>query len=132
MVAAAPAPLGSITLFKADANGHKCAADDDLSSGSSSKRSCGRKPTAGHAITEVASSVRDLASAFIGSMGSSATPERKAAIQKLEDDDDLSDHEQIQAIHLFRKDSSIAQSYLTIRKKGKRTLYIQAELASAA
>ena len=33
-------------------------------------------------------------------MGSSATPERKAAIQKLEDDDDLSDNEQIQAIRL--------------------------------
>ena len=73
-----------------------------------------------------------MASAFIGSMGSSATPERKAAIQKLEDDDDLSDHEQIQAIRLFCKDSSIAQSYLAIGKKGKRTLYIQAELASAA
>jgi hypothetical protein len=64
-------------------------------------------------------------------MGSSATPERKAAIQKLEDDDDLSDNEQIQAIQLFRKDSSIAQSYLAIGKKSKRTLYIQTELASA-
>ena len=70
-----------------------------------------------------------MASAFIGSMGSSATPEWKATIQKLEDDNDLSDHEQIQAIHLFHKDS---QSYLAIGKKGKQTLYIQAELASAA
>ena len=132
MVAAAPAPLGSITPWKADANGRKHAADDDLSLTTSSKRSRGRKPTAGHAITEVASSVRDLASAFIGSMGSSSTPERKAAIQKLEADNDLSDHEQIQAIQLFRKDSSIAQAYLAIGKKGKRTLYIQTELASAA
>ena len=132
MVAAAPAPLRSITLFKADANGCKRAADDDLSSGSSSKRSRGRKPTAGHAITEVASSVQDLASAFIGSMGSSATLKWKAAIQKLEDHDDLSNHEQIQAIRLFHKDSSITQSYLAIGKKGKQTLYIQAELASAA
>jgi len=131
-VAADPAPLEPITPWKANENGRKRTADDDLSSASSSKRSRGRKPTAGHAITEVASSVRDLASAFIGSMGSSTTPERKAAIQKLEDDDDLSDHEQIQAIQLFRKDSSIAQSYLAIGKKGKRTLYIQTELASAA
>lgn len=63
-------------------------------------------------------------------MGSTTTPERKAAIQKLEDDGDLSDNEQIQAFQLFRKDSTIAQSYLAIRKKETRTLYIQKELST--
>lgn len=98
------------------------------------KRSRGRKPTAGHAITDVASSVRDLATAFAGSINSKAptsTPERKSAIQMLEDDADLSENEQIDAFQLFRKDSSIAQAYLAIRKKETHTRYIQLELAAS-
>lgn len=109
----------------------KRAADASFESASSIKQIRGRKPTAGHAITEVASSVRDLATAFVGSMGSTSTPERKTAIQMLEEDDDLSEDEKIDAIQLFRKDSTIAQSYLSIRKKDTRTRYIQRELATA-
>jgi hypothetical protein len=83
-------------------------------------------------MTEVASSVRELATAFVGSMGSTATsPERKIVIQMLEEDGDLSEDEKIDAIQLFRKDSTIAQSYLAIKKKETRARYIQRELATA-
>jgi hypothetical protein len=124
------APLGPITPWKADGNQRKRAAEDDFESASSVKRSRGCKPTAGHAMTDVASSVRELATAFVGSMGSTATPERKAAIRQLEDDADLSEDEQIQAFRLFRKDSAVTQSYLSISKKATRTCYIQSELAA--
>jgi hypothetical protein len=131
LVQDASAPLGPITPWKVDGNRRKRAAEDDFESASSVKRSRGRKPTAGHAMTDVASSVRELATAFVGSMGSTATPERKAAIRQLEDDADLSEDEQIQAFRLFRKDSAVAQSYLSISKKATRTRYIQSELAAA-
>ncbi|KAF8815799.1 hypothetical protein BYT27DRAFT_7248846 [Phlegmacium glaucopus] len=125
-------PLGPVTPWQANENGRKCvAADDSFESASSSKRACGRKPTAGHAMTEVASSVRDLATAFVGSMGSTSTPKCKTAIQMLEEDRDLSEDEKIDAIQLFRKDSTIAQSYLAIKKKETRARYIQRELATA-
>jgi hypothetical protein len=79
-------------------------------------------------MTEVASSVRKLATAFVGSTSSTTTPERKAAIQKLQEDVDLSDDEEIRAFQLFRRDSSIAQTYLSIKGKTKHTRYIQSEL----
>lgn len=120
---------GPTTPWKVSASHRKRPAEDFEPA--SSKRIRGRKPTAGHAMTDVASSVRELATAFVGSASSTATPERKAAIRQLEDDADLSENEQIQAFRLFRKDSTIAQSYLSISKKATRTLYIQSELAEA-
>ncbi|KAF8154309.1 hypothetical protein B0H34DRAFT_800166 [Crassisporium funariophilum] len=127
-----PTPLGPVTPWRANSNGQKCAADDSFESVLSSKKTRGRKPTAGHAITNVASSVQELATTFVGSMGSNATPERKTAIQMLEVDGNLSENEKIGAIQLFRKDSSIAQSYLAIKMKETRTRYIQFELETAA
>jgi hypothetical protein len=100
-------PLAPVTPWRAGRKRAAVAEEDEYES-ASSKRTRGRKPTAGHAIADVASSVRDLASAFVGSMGSTATPERKTAIQQLEDDGDLSEDDQISAFQLFRHDSSIA------------------------
>lgn len=53
---------------------------------------------------------------------------RSAAIEKLEDDEDLSDHEQVEAISIFSCNTHIADSYLTIKKKSIRTSFIQAEI----
>jgi hypothetical protein len=49
----------------------------------------------------------------------------------LDKDDDLSENEQVQAIRLFSRHTSIADTYLAIQKKGTRTLYIQSELSEA-
>ncbi|PPQ91574.1 hypothetical protein CVT25_012285 [Psilocybe cyanescens] len=116
-ITGASVPPVPVMPWRSAVTPRKRAADASFESASSIKQIRGRKPTAGHAITEVASSVRDLATAFVGSMGSTSTPERKTAIQMLEEDDDLSEDEKIDAIQLFRKDSTIAQSYLSIRKK---------------
>jgi len=43
----------------------------------------------------------------------------------------LSKNEQAQAIRLFSRHTSIADTYLAIHKKGTRTLYIQSELSEA-
>jgi hypothetical protein len=43
----------------------------------------------------------------------------------------LSDNEQVHAICLFSRHTSIADTYLAILKKSKRTLYIQSELMEA-
>ena len=51
-----------------------------------------------------------------------------AAMNLLEEDGDLSDNEQVQAIRLFSRCTTIADSYLAIKKKATRTRYIQLEL----
>lgn len=81
-------------------------------------------------MSEVAKSIQHLAEGLGPSLAvpSTATPERKTAIRLLEEDGELSENEQIQAMRLFRKDSSIAQSYISIRNKSTRTKYIQAEM----
>ena len=57
------------------------------------------------------------------------SPQRhSAAIEKLEDDEDLSDHEQVEAISIFSRNTHIADSYLAIKKKSIRTSFIQAEI----
>ncbi|KAF9233928.1 hypothetical protein BU15DRAFT_79627 [Melanogaster broomeanus] len=64
--------------------------------------------------------------------GGPATPEqRKIAVRVLDEDDDLSDCDYIDAVKLFRRDITIADSYTAISKKSRRTLYILEELAES-
>lgn len=89
------------------------------------KRSKGRKHSA---IDSMASSVDRLAAAFAND-GPVASPERKRqAIHAIEDDDDLSEDERIHAYQMIRKDTTFADTLLSIRKKKTRTRYIQSEL----
>ena len=109
--------------------GRKCSAADDEDESISAKRPrIGCKPTTGHAIKEVASSVKDLASAFHAS-GGEPTPQRRArAVQQMERDDDLSDNEMNDAFQLMQTDVSIVDTYNAIGRKERRTRYIQSEL----
>lgn len=84
------------------------------------------------AMFSVAGAIETLAESFAKPSGGLKSPERrKAAIQLLDKDDDLSENEQVQAIRLFSRHTSIADTYLAIQKKGTRTLYIQSELSEA-
>ncbi len=53
---------------------------------------------------------------------------RAAAIKLIDEDNELSDHEQLQIFKVIRKDVSVADLVLAMRDKGKRTRYIQSEL----
>ena len=88
----------------------------------------GHKPSAGHAITDVASSVRDLASAFSLSGGETSPQRCRHAIKCIEDDGNLSDDEQIKIFKLIRKDVTVADMITSIGAKEKRTRYILSEL----
>jgi hypothetical protein len=80
----------------------------------------------------IARAIESLADSFAEPPARLKSPERhKAAIEMLDKDDDLSDNEQVHAIHLFSCHTSIADTYLAITKKSKRTLYIQSELMEA-
>jgi hypothetical protein len=69
-----------------------------------------------------------LAAAFVND-GPVTSPERKRqAIQMIEEDDDLSENECIRAFRVIRKDTTFADTVLSIRKKETRTRYIQREL----
>jgi len=79
----------------------------------------------------VAGAIESLADRFAESSDPAVltSPQRRsAAIHLLEEDGDLSDNEQVQAIHLFSRRTAAADSYLAIKKKAIRTLYIQSEL----
>ena len=80
------------------------------------------------AMFSVAGAIETLADKF-DEPGSVTSPERRrAAIHRLEEDDDLSETEQVAAIRLFSHRTTIADSYLAIKKKSTRTRYIQSEL----
>jgi hypothetical protein len=69
-----------------------------------------------------------LADKFDESGGVASPERRRAAIHCLEEDDDLSETEQVAAVRLFSRKTTIADSYLAIKKKSTRTRYIQSEL----
>ena len=117
-----PTPLSTINSRKRPADGYD--------SGASNK--CSRKATAtSGAIGEVASSVRDLATAFKGSAGPT-TPERcVAAVKIIEDNNELSENEQLQAFKIICHDVAVADFIVAIQDKGKRTRYIQSEIYDA-
>jgi hypothetical protein len=57
------------------------------------------------------------------------TPQRRArAIALVENNDDLSDEEQLRAIGLFSNKPEIADSYIAIKKPTLRVKFLQAEL----
>ena len=96
----------------------------------SSRSGSGRSGT--DAMFSVAGAIESLADSFAEPSAGLKSPEhQKAAIQLLDKDDDLSDNEQVQAIRLFSRHTSIADTYLAIQKKVTRTLYIQSELNEA-
>jgi hypothetical protein len=78
------------------------------------------------ALFSVASAIKSLAEGFVsGSAGSTTSPQHcSAAIHRLEDDDDLSESEQVAAICLFSHHTYVADTYLAIKKKATRTQYI--------
>lgn len=81
------------------------------------------------AMFSVAGAISSLAESFAEDTIILTSPQRrKAAIHKLAEDDDLSENEQVQAIRLFSRQTAVADSYLAIKKKTTRTLYIQSEL----
>ena len=80
----------------------------------------------------IAGAIESLAESFAAPSRGLKSPERhRAAIQLLDKDDNLSDNEQVQDIHMFSHHTSIADTYLEIQKKATRTLYIQSELTKA-
>lgn len=98
------------------------------------KRTHGRKPTQSDAGFELAEAVRDLARSAAGDGVdySMLSPARKSrAIARVEEDDQLSDNEMVNAFRLFRRDTSAADTYLAIKDLHRRTRFLQGELESA-
>ena len=114
-------------LTPARGNGRKRAADE-VKLSKSNKKQKGSKATTSSAITDVAASVLQLASAFAGSGGSGSPERRKAAIDLIEEDGELSEHEEMRIFKLIRKDVTVADCITSIQDKAKRTRYIHSEL----
>ncbi|OAX39376.1 hypothetical protein K503DRAFT_645862, partial [Rhizopogon vinicolor AM-OR11-026] len=93
------------------------------------RRSASGRGSGTDAIFLVAGAIETLADTFDQSGGVTSLQRRRAAIQRLEEDDELSETEQVAAIRLFSRQTTIANSYLAIKKKSTRTRYIQSELA---
>ncbi|KAF9233541.1 Myb/SANT-like DNA-binding domain-containing protein [Melanogaster broomeanus] len=88
-----------------------------------------RKQTSAQAVSEVAQAIRLMAES---SGGGPTTPQRlKAAIHRMEDDGDLSDEDIIRAARLFRHDIGIADTYLGLSTKRRRTGLIMSEIEEA-
>jgi hypothetical protein len=107
-------------------NGRKRAAEGHHEA-TSSKRT--RKTGTSSAIGDMASSVRELATAFKSSNGPTTPDRRAAAVQIIEDDDELSEDEQIKIFGVICRKIAIADTIIAIKDKKKRTRYIQSELA---
>ena len=79
----------------------------------------------------IVGAIKSLADRFAepSNDGNPTSPQHhSAAINLLEEDGDLSDNEQVQAIQLFSHHTPIADSYFAIKKKATHTHYIQLEL----
>ena len=113
------------------ASSHKHPAESEHPSLVSTKHSH-KITTAAAGLTDVASSVHDLATAFSASgasVGPTSPAHRAAAIKLIDKDDELSDNEQLQIFKVIHKDISVADLIFAMRNKGKRTRYIQSELS---
>jgi hypothetical protein len=127
------APTSTVTptatlLTTSSANSRKRLSDEHSDALSAKRR---RQVTALAAISDAASSVRDLATAFTasGSSGDQSSPQRcTAAVKLIEDDGELSENEQLKFFQVLHKDVAVADFVLAIKDKGKRTRYIQSEL----
>jgi hypothetical protein len=65
---------------------------------------------------------------YFADSGGASLQCRRAAINQLEEDTDLSENERIQAIRLFSCQTAVSDTYLAIRKKAPHTRYIQSEI----
>lgn len=93
---------------------------------STSRSGNGRSGT--DAMFSVAGAIEALADRFADSGGATSPQRRRAAINQLEEDADLSENEQVQAIRLFSRQTAVADTYLAIGKRATRTRYIQSEI----
>ncbi|OJA15742.1 hypothetical protein AZE42_05264 [Rhizopogon vesiculosus] len=93
------------------------------------RRSANGRDSGTDAMFLVAGAIEALADTFDQSGGVTSLECRRAAIRRLEEDDELSETEQVAAVRLFSRQTTIANSYLAIKKKSTRTRYIQSELA---
>ena len=83
-------------------------------------------------MVELAGQLGNIAKSFEPIAAGLTSPERcHIAIQLLEKDGDLSENEEVDAIRLFSRNTTIADSYTAISKKTTRTAFIHAELDSS-
>ncbi|KAF7965578.1 hypothetical protein HWV62_42846 [Athelia sp. TMB] len=99
-------------------------------SASAGKR-CRSGATGVDGVFSLAGAIDLLAQNFAPNVGPTSPQRRQAAITLLDEDDDLSENEQVRAIHLFSRHTAIADSYTSIKKKAVRTRYIQQEISEA-
>lgn len=128
--ATAPSPINATTSqpSRNALSRKRDATESDELTSTKRQRGHGRKQSSSQAITGMASSIAQLATA-VASDAVIASPQRKtAAIRAIEDDGDLSDHEQIAVFRVIRRDTAFADTILAISKKDTRTLFIKSEL----
>lgn len=113
---------------KIEASRKREAADSDETPFFKRQRGHGRKQSSGQAITGMASSIAQLASAVAGETAVPSPQRKRSAIHAIEDDGDLSEDEQIQVFKIIRRDTAFADTLLAIRKKESRTRFIKSEL----
>ncbi|KAG1728875.1 uncharacterized protein EDB91DRAFT_1253308 [Suillus paluster] len=99
------------------------------STGCAIHRSSSGRGSGTDAMFSVAGAIETLADKFDESGGLTSPECCSAAIHCLKDDAELSETEQVTAVWLFSRQTAIADSYLTIKKKSTHTCYIQSELA---
>lgn len=76
----------------------------------------------------MALSLYQLASSFMVDAVVPSPVRKQAAIHSIEDDGDLSDHEQTQVFRIICKDTAFADMVLSIHKKDAHTQFIKSEL----
>lgn len=84
--------------------------------------------TGADGVFSLAEAIDSLSHNFATDTGPTSPERRRAAIDLLDEDGDLSENEQVQAIRLFSRRTAIADSYTSIKKKSVRTRYIQQEI----
>lgn len=94
----------------------------------SAGKCCRSGATGAEGVFSLAGAISLLANNFSPDAGASSPECRRAAIAMFDEDDDLSENEQVLAIHLFSCHTAIADSYTSIKKKSVRTRYIQQEI----
>ncbi|KAJ3963794.1 hypothetical protein EV361DRAFT_137070 [Lentinula raphanica] len=86
----------------------------------------GRSTPQSRSVDGVAGAINRLSSSFESTLN---TPQRRRlAIQKFEEDGDFSDQESNAVYRLFQKDISVADTYVEIGKKKRRTNFLRAAI----
>ncbi len=98
------------------------------------KRKSRSQATGSSAMLALSESLDAVTEAFKDSTdmpagGILTTPQRRtAAIQAVEEDEDLSDEEMLDAVELFREKPDVADAYMAIKKSSLRTAYLKRTL----